>query len=367
MLNEFIMQMRPHFGEEERRALSGYNFEEGFLTEFKETNKFENQLAQILKVPDTVAVNNGTLALSLAALALGVKPGDEVIVPNFTMVASANAMKVIGAKPVFADIELSSWCIDRASIFNKINEKTKAVILVSANGRSPSYCVDKLTAELNKKNIFLIEDAAQSLGSFYNDDMPIGTKGNVATLSFSAPKIISTGQGGLVFSKDQEILEAARKMKDFGREGGGNDFHPSFGINSKFTELQAIVGIEQLKRLESRKLRRKAQSRLYEKLLEGTPTLSFPKWDARYTTPWFTEILTPSRDLLAAFLKENNVGTRYVYPPINKQPIYDGNETFEISTYISNEGLWLPSHMGVTDQMISQICELINQFLHNHN
>ena len=362
MFDEFIMHMRPFFGDSERRALFEYNFEEGFLTEFKETEHFEYELAKILEVPKTVAVNNGTIALSIAALAVGVQPGDEVIVPNFTMIASANAMRLIGAKPVFADVELSTWCLDRDSLFEKITNKTRAVVLVAANGRYPSYCVDEITAELNANNIFVIEDAAQSLGSYYADGMPIGTKGNVATLSFSAPKIISTGQGGAVFSKDPNISDNAQRIKDFGRAGGGSDFHPKFGINAKFTDLQAIIGLKQLEKLEDRKLRRKAQSLLYYELLSSVDGVQVPKWDNQCTTPWFNEILVPNRDQLAEFLKQKNVGTRNVYPPINMQPVYGQHEELQNSAYISKCGLWLPSHMGISDEIIAKICALIIQF-----
>jgi len=362
MLSDFLMQMRPHFGDAERAAIIAYNFEDGFLTEFRETEKFENNLANELGVECTTVVNNGTIALSIAALAVGIGPGDEVIVPNFTMIATPNAMKLIGAKPVFSDIELESWCIDRQEVFAKITNKTKAVILVSANGRYPSYDVDELRIELNKRGIQLIEDAAQSLGSNYPDGSSIGTKGNVGTLSFSAPKIISTGQGGAVFSRETNIVKNAAKIKDFGREGGGSDIHPMFGINSKFTDLQALVGCVQLEKLEYRKNRRKDQNILYESCLIDLNASSIPKNNFEHTTPWFSEVLVERRDDLAAHLKSKNIGTRAVYPEINKQVSYNSDDHFINSNFVSQHGLWLPSHMGVTNEMIKYICEEIINF-----
>ena len=358
--------MRPYFGDAERTAILKYNFEDAFLTEFKETEKFENYLANELGVECTTAVNNGTIALSIAALAVGIAPEDEVIVPNFTMIATPNAMKLIGAKPVFSDIELESWCIDREGIFEKITKKTKAVVLVAANGRYPSYDVDELRVELNNMGIQLIEDAAQSLGSSYPDGSSIGTKGNVGTLSFSAPKIISTGQGGLVFSRDANIVSSAAKIKDFGREGGGGDMHPTFGINSKFTDLQALVGLAQLEKLELRKTRRKEQNILYQAGLAELSGLGIPKHDFEHTTPWFSEILIEHRDGLAAYLKSKNIGTRSVYPEINKQILYNSPNHFFNSHFISEHGLWLPSHMGVTNEMIKLICDEIKQFINTH-
>lgn len=359
MLSEFLHQMRPFFGDEEREMISQYNFEDGFLTEFKETVKFEKKLSAILGVTSTVAVNNGTIALSIAGIAVGIKPGDEVIIPNFTMIATPNSMKLIGAKPIFADIEVETWCLSRDEIFKKITPRTKGVILVSANGRYPSYDVDLLREELNNQGIFLIEDAAQSLGSLYPDGTAIGTKGNVATLSFSAPKIISTGQGGIVFSRFSDIAEKARRVKDFGREQGGSDVHDSFGINSKFTDLQALVGLAQLNKLETRKIRRKEQHQLYTEHLKDCDAIRLPKNDNLNTVPWFTEVIVKNRDLFIQVLKKNNIGTRPVYPEINKQKIYDENINLHNSKIISHTGLWLPSHMGVTNFHIEYICNIL--------
>jgi perosamine synthetase len=362
MLEEFIMQMRPHFGEEERAALLKYNFEDGFLTEYLETERFEKKLAAVLGVRSTSAVNNGTIALSIAALAVGVSVGDEVIVPNFTMIATPNSMRLIGANPVFCDVELDTWCLDRNKIREKITHKTKAVVIVLANGRYPSYDVDDLRQELNHLGIQLIEDAAQSLGSKYPDGNAIGTKGNVATLSFSAPKIISTGQGGLVFSRDNEVVERAKKLKDFGRSSGGNDYHPTFGINCKFTDLQAIIGCVQLERLNDRVTRRIEQHKLYVELLGELQNVIIPENDYGSTVPWFTDIIVNDREALMQYLKNKNIGSRAVYPEINKQPIYFEDEVFPNSALISRKGVWLPSHFGVTDQAIRKICRTIRDF-----
>lgn len=362
MLSEFLPQMRPFFDDAERQALSHYDFDNGFITEFKETKKFEEILAKRLGVQGAVAVNNGTIALSLAALAVGVKPKDEVIVPNFTMVATANSMKFIGAKPIFADVEFDNWCLSKDEIYSKITKKTRAVILVNANGRYPSYDVDELRNSLNSAGIWLIEDAAQSLGSTYPDGKAIGSKGNIATLSFSGPKIISTGQGGLIFTRSNEIHRKLQLLKDFGRSSGGNDIHDYFGINSKFTELQAIVGITQLKKLDYRIKIRKEQNLLYEEKLKNCEHVKIPYNDYNATVPWFSEIIVPKRDQLIDYLKNLNIGTRAVYPELNKQKIYSSDIVLKNSKKISKMGLWLPSHMGVTNEHIKYICDEIQKF-----
>ena len=360
MVREYIMQMRPFFGEEERQALYEYDFENGFVTEYQFTKKFEEALGQQLQTDTVCALNNGTIALTIAALAVGVEPGDEVIVPNFTMIATPNSVRMLGAKPVFADVDLETWCIDYNSIFEKITDRTKAVIIVAANGRAPLFDVCKLTKLLNEKGIFVIEDAAQSLGSTYSDGTPIGLHSNIATLSFSGPKIISTGQGGAIYSSCPKIMEKVKTLKDFGRSSGGNDLHDYFGVNCKFTELQAIIGLEQLKKLRPRIIRRKEQNALYSRLLSGLDGIIIPKTNYDTTVPWFTEILVDKRDYLSKVLHDAHIGTRPVYPEVNKQLVYNKSETLVNSQKISRTGLWLPSHMGVTDDHIEFICEQIS-------
>ena len=362
MLSKFLHQMRPYFGEDEINMLKNYDFSEGFLTEFRETALFEKSLSTILGVKYCHAVNNGTMALTVAGNAVGIKPGDEILIPNFTMIATPNAFRLLGAKPIFCDIELPSLCISLQEIKKRITRKTKAVVLVNSNGRFPSYDVDELRNDLNKENIFLIEDAAQSLGSKYPDGTAIGSKANVSTLSFSSPKIISTGQGGLVFTNNDQLSNAVKRFKDFGREAGGNDQHDHFGVNFKFTELQAIVGMAQLKKLDDRCKRRLEQTIKYREALKNIRGVSVGDENLSYTVPWFNEIFVDKRDELQAFLKGNNIGTRPVYPEINKQKIYNENNTHQNSQTISLKGLWLPSHMGVSDSHIEIIGKKVKEF-----
>ena len=362
MLTEFLQQMRPYFGSDEINMLNNYDFSDGFLTEFKETALFEKSMSSILGVKYCHAVNNGTVALTVAGNAVGIKPGDEVLIPNFTMIATPNAFRLLGAKPVFCDIEIPSLCISMSEIRKRITKKTKAVVIVNSNGRFPSYDVDTLRRDLNRENIFLIVDAAQSRGSKYPDGTAIGTKANISTLSFSAPKIISTGQGGLIFTNDEELSTSIKRFKDFGRESGGNDQHDHFGVNFKFTELQAIVGLAQLKKLDERCKRRVVQTIKYRKILKNIDNVSVGDENLSYTIPWFNEIFVDKRDELQAFLKESNIGTRPVYPEINKQKIYNDNFTHQNSQIISRKGLWLPSHMGVSDAHVEIIGNTIKEF-----
>lgn len=254
---EFIMQMRPLFGEEEKRAICEYMDEDGFITEFKRTEQFEQMIAGYTGAKHCIVVNNGTVSLTLAALAVGVQAGDEVIVPNYTMIATPNSVKMFGAIPVFVDVEPETLCLDIEKVLQALTPKTKAIMLVSANGRYPKAGISAFEKLARERNLLLIEDSAQSLGSFYPDGRHIGRAGLVGSFSFSAPKIISTGQGGAVVTDDDSVAAKLRRLKDFGRSGGGNDVHDSIGYNFKFTELQACIGIEQMKKLPARVERKK--------------------------------------------------------------------------------------------------------------
>jgi perosamine synthetase len=244
----FIMQMRPLFAEEEKKAVCEYMDEDGFITEFKRTQQFEGMLAEHCKVKHCVVVNNGTIAITLAGLAVGLAHGDEVIVPNYTMIATPNAVKMFGARPVFVDVDKETLCLDLEKTRAAITEKTKAIIFVAANGRYPRCGIDAFAELCRERGLFLIEDAAQALGSIYPDGKHIGTVGLVGTISFSAPKIISTGQGGCVITNDHQVATKLRRLKDFGRAGGGCDIHDCIlGLNSSFidkSEFNFALGLE---------------------------------------------------------------------------------------------------------------------------
>jgi len=361
-MSDFIMQMRPWFGEEEKRAVCEYMDEDGFITEFKRTELFENRIAEYTGAEHCIVVNNGTISLTLAALACDIKAGDEVIVPNYTMIATPNSIKMFGAKPVFVDVEPDTLCIDINKVEDIISPKTRAIMLVSANGRYPRSRIEAFESLCLEKDLVLIEDAAQSLGSFFPDGRHIGSAGLVGSFSFSSPKIISTGQGGALITNDSKLAQKIRKLKDFGRSGGGNDIHDSIGYNFKFTELQACIGIEQLKKMPFRVHRKKEILKLYRKLLEGVEQVSFFDQDLENTTPWFIDALVEQREDLINFLKDNGIGTRVMYPPINKQVAYKESGEYPVSDLVGERGLWFPSASQLTDDEISKICSKIKQF-----
>ena len=357
-----IPQMEPWFGEEEKRSICEYMDGGGWLTEFKKTAEFEKSIADYTGAKHCIVVNNGTISLTLAALACGIKSGDEVIVPNYTMIATPNSVVMFGAIPVFVDVEPSTLILDYEETEKVITPKTKAIMLVSANGRYPSVGIEKFKVLAKKHNLSLIEDAAQSLGSFYPNGKHIGTEGDVGSFSFSAPKVISTGQGGAVVTNNDEIANKVRRLKDFGRAKGGNDIHDSIGYNFKFTELQACVGVEQMKKLQWRVDRKKQIYDLYVQNLTGLSQVTFFKQDLTYSSPWFIDALTERRSELQEFLKQKGIGTRVMYPPINKQIAYQYPGEFPISNLVGEKGLWLPSASQLTDDDVRRVTRSVKEF-----
>lgn len=364
-MSKIIPQYEPLIGTRERKAMTDYMANPGFLTEYKKTEEFENKIAEYLKIKHCIVVNNGTISLSLALLALGIKPGDRVIVPNLTMIATPNAVKLIGAEPIFVDVT-KLQLLDCALADKLISTyKAKAIILVSINGRSWGPEAWEYIWKWKEAGIKIVEDAAQSFGSKNYEGYFCGTRvGQIGSFSFSMPKIITTGQGGCLVTNDDSLADTLRKLKDFGRNGGGNDTHSCFGINSKFTEMQAVIGLTQLEGIEFRVRRKKEIFNLYKEQLNKVPNIQFLATNLSVVTPWFVDIFVAEPLKLGAFLKTKNIRTRPIYPPINTQEAYKSinNWPFPVTKKLSSRGIWLPSSLTLKDEDIIYICNCIKEF-----
>lgn len=358
---EFINQMEPAFDINEQNALNEYMSMGGWVTEFKKTRQFEDMIKEYTGAKYCWITANGTVSLSIALMACGVGVGDEVICPDYTMVATPNSAELIGAKAIFVDVERDTLCMDFEKMKAAVTSRTKAVMLVSINGRYPNK-YDEFVSYCQEHNINLIEDSAQSLGSFYNGTH-IGRFGKIGSFSFSAPKIITTGQGGALITDDEELSEKIKKIRDFGRDKGGSDHYLVKGWNFKFTDLQAVVGIEQMKKVPDRVKRKKEMGKLYDSMLSGIPGVEIIKTNYDNTSPWFFDILCDRREELMTYMKEKGVGTRPFYPPLHSEPAYGYTDRhFPVTEEISAKGLWLPSSVLVTDEQIKYICECIKEF-----
>lgn len=355
---EMILQSRPNFDINEANACYEY-LKDGnnFITEYTQTEKLEKMICDYIKCKNCIMTTSGNIALVLALMAIDIKAGDEIIVPNYTMIATINSIKLLGAIPVIIDVEKDTYTISKRLIEKEINSKTKAVINVSLNNRHNN--INEIVELCNETNIILIEDSAQSLGCFVGDKH-FGTFGKIGCFSLSTPKIISTGQGGFLITDDDELAAKIRIIKNFGRKTGGIDIFETFGINFKYTDIQAIIGIEQMKKLEIRKIYMRNLFNTYYEQLSSLNIMIPPKDDNWF--PWFIDVITDKRDDLMNFLKAHNIQTRVTYPEINKTYMYNDNRTLEVSNYISSNCLFLPSHTLLKKEEIIHICNIIKLF-----
>lgn len=362
MKKAFIPQMEPWFDAKEASAVYRYMKNGGWITEYEQTKKLESMIADFIKSKNCIMVNNGTVSLTLAILALGIKPNDEILIPDITMIASPNSALLIGVKPVFVDIETKTLCMDLKDAESKITSKTKALMYVAFNGRCGN--MNKVRTFCRENKLYLIEDSAQALGSYFQNKH-LGTFGDIGSFSFSVPKIITTGQGGAVVTNNSKLADKVRKMKDFGRDRGGIDFHPYLGWNFKFTDIQAVIGIEQMKKLKSRMKRKKEIYKQYINGLKDIKEINLIPTNLKKTTPWFIDIFVANPDRLAKYLLKKGIGTRRIYPAIHTQKVYQkfgSDKKFPVAAKIASEGLWLPSSTKLTRQNIDYIIKSIRAF-----
>lgn len=350
-----INQIEPQIGEGEVKAMAEYLRSGGWLTEYKKTAEFERMIARHTGSKFCSVVSNATSALAIAMWACDIGLGDEVLVPNYTMIATPNAVRLVGAKPVLVDIEPQTLCMDLECAKKALTKRTKAIILVPLNGRAPdmgAFCLFCLDNRLR-----LLEDAAQSLGSFQYGQH-LGTFGEIGVFSFASPKIVTTGQGGALVTDDEDLYNKIRKIKDWGREKGGTDRHDTMGYNFKFTDLQAVIGIEQMKKLPERALKKRHIYKVYLSQL-GDVLEMIPRTNE--STPWFIDVYLDNPQSLLNHLRAHRIGSRLVYPPINEQVIYANGNDYPVSKRYCHRGLWLPSSVTLTDEQIIGICELIKE------
>jgi perosamine synthetase len=355
--------MEPLVTAADADAVDRYLRSGGWLTEFRETRAFERMICDYTGARYCVAAPSGTLALFLALKAMGIGPGDEVLVPDLTMAASATAVILAGGTVVFADVDPGTLCLDLPAAERLVTPRTKAVMVVSLNGRSPVDLIE-FAARCRARGVKVIEDAAQSLGSF-NHGRHLGTIGDSGCLSFSSQKLVTTGQGGAVITDDEAAYGRMNELRDFGRLEGGSDHYLSVGWNLKFTDLQAVIGASQMGRLPGMVERKKQIFARYRDQLAGLNGLEVPQTDLANVTPWFVDVLVDA-DLkpgLMSHLKANGVGSRALYPPLHAEPAFAVAGSYPVAIDISRRGLWLPSSLRLEDGQIATICGLIRRFL----
>jgi len=353
----------PSIGEKEyeyiRSVLNNNYPNEGTLT-----TSFENKLSELLGVKHTIAVPNGTSALYLSLKALEVGQGDEVIVPDITFIATANATNMCGAKPIFVDIDKKTMNMAPDCFEKAITKRTKAVIPVHVSGRAAD--IQNISKIAKEHNIFIIEDAAEGFYSKHNGKC-LGTFGKMGCFSFSAHKTITTGQGGAIVTDDDKLNITLRELKDQGRltrGTGGDDLHDVIGYNFKYTDLQAAVGLGQLEYLKSRIERMKRNYLLYSEELEKVEEVHLFKFDIKGgEIPQWIDAAIENRDKFDSYLRSKDIDCRRFWFPIHTQKPYKlPDNDFPNSIEMAAKSLWLPSAYTMTDYEIQYVCSHIKKF-----
>ncbi len=331
-------------------------------------HRFEAAFASAVGAQVGIATSSGTTALHLAVAALGIGPGDEVIVPTFTMIASANAVAYTGATPVFVDSEPDYWNIDPAAFEAAITPRTRAVIVVHAYGHPAE--MEPILAIARARGIKVIEDAAEAHGALYHGE-PVGSIGDIAAFSFYGNKIITTGEGGMVTTNDAALGAIVRNMRDHAFSQVRHFWHERRGYSYRMTNMQAAVGLAQTERLNEFVNRKRANHDAYDAVLRGLPlTLPSEAGDV-LSVFWMYLILVDadagtSRDTLRERLAARGIETRTAFIPLHLQPIFSDawtGSSFPVAEDVGRRGLYLPSGIGLTPEDIAFVGEEVARAL----
>ena len=331
----------------------------------KFVNEFENAFAEYVGVKHATTVSNGTVAIHLALLALGIGEGDEVIVPSLTYIASVNSIAYTGATPVFVDSLQDSWQIDPADVIKKITPKTKAIMAVHLYGHPCD--MDALVEICMKNNLFLIEDCAEAIGTMYKGKH-VGTFGDISTFSFFGNKTITTGEGGMVVTNDKTLHDRSVHFKGQGLAKHRQYWHDVIGYNYRMTNICAAIGLAQLENIEEVLIEKKRVADTYRKLLENTTVVFHnPIGDDVYHSYWMCSILTQDakqRDVLRTHLEKEGIETRPLFYPVHTMPMYSAQyQRHPVAEDLGWRGLNLPSYPGLKSEEIEFICEKIKEIL----
>lgn len=334
----------------------------------KYVKKFEDDFSKYINAPGAIAVSNGTVALHLALVALGVGPGDEVLVPDLTFAATANAVIYTGAIPVLVDVNPHTLCIDPQAATKAITSKTRAIIPVHLYGH-PSD-MDAINELASKNSLFVIEDCAEALGTRYKGKH-VGVFGDAAIFSFFGNKTITTGEGGMVNFKDSTVHKRAIILRDHGMDPDKRYWHTEIGYNYRMTNIQAAIGVAQLERINYFLEKKRWIAEQYTIRLKDISNIKLPsEYGNVFSSYWLFTIeligdLACDRDELLRRLTLNGIEARQVFIPLHEMPPYKkyvkSSECFPVSTNVSKASLSLPSSAALTESEIEAVCHVIEE------
>jgi perosamine synthetase len=326
--------------------------------------RFEREFARFCEAEHGIATSNGTTALHLALATLGIGPGDEVLVPDLTFIATANVVRYAGATPVLVDAERSSWALDPADARRKVTPRTRAIIPVHVYGHPAD--LDPILALAREHGFAVVEDAAEAHGARYRGRR-VGALGDLGAFSFYGNKIITTGEGGMVVTNDPALARRAAFLRDHAMDPVRRYYHPEIGFNYRMTNVQAAIGCAQMEQVDAILDRRKTLAAAYEAGLAGVPGLTRPP-----VAPWaenvywmYSVLVEPAfgrdRDAVREGLRARGVDSRPFFVPLHEQPPYRTDAPFPAATDLSRRGINLPSGNALTLEQIGTVCAALRE------
>ncbi|MCU1588008.1 MAG: DegT/DnrJ/EryC1/StrS family aminotransferase [Frankiales bacterium] len=343
----------PQIGDAERAAVDRV-LRSGMLAQGPEVAAFEEEFSQLVEGRHCVAVNAGTTALHLGLLAAGIGPGDEVVVPSFTFAATANAVRLAGATPVFADIDAATFCLDPAATEAVLTSRTRAVMPVHLYGQPAA--ADRFRQLCDRHHLLLFEDAAQAhVASLHG--RPVGAWGDLAAFSFYPTKNMTTGEGGLVVTPDAAVARNLRLLRNQGMEK--RYYNEIVGFNARMTDIAAAIGRVQLTRLAGFTSRRQDIARRYDEELTSVRTPPVAA-GAEHVYHQYT-VRADDRDALLARLNEQGIGAGLYYPvAVHRLPSYDLDLELPVTTEACEQVLSLPIGPHLSDADVTAVIDAVN-------
>lgn len=353
----------PSLGGNERRYVDQCLDSTWISSKGEFVERFESSFAEFIGARHATSVANGTVALHLAMAASGIGPGDEVIVPTFTYIASVNMIVEAGATPVFVDSDASTWQVDPAAIRSAITSRTKAVLVVHLYGHPCS--MDEIVDLCDKRGLLLIEDCAEAFGTLYQG-RHVGTFGQISTFSFYGNKTITTGEGGMVVCREGALHKKCAKLKNQGVSETVEYWHDEIAYNYRMTNVCAAIGLAQLERAPGIIARKRQVAAWYEKALAGLPVQLHREVGNVVHSYWMNSLLVPDpaqRDPLRKHLGLADIETRPTFYPVHLMPMYNlPARHFPVAESLGARGINLPSSPLLDAIHIERIAEAISRF-----
>jgi len=373
-MNDFIPVNEPLLNGNEKKYLNecidtGWISSEGpFIKEF------ENRFAATVGRKHAIAVSNGTAAIDAAIEALDLRDGDEVIMPTFTIISCINQIVRNGAKPVLVDTDSNTWNMDVSQIESKITTKTKAIMIVHIYGLPVD--VNPVLQLASKYNIKVIEDAAEMHGQTYCGK-PCGSFGDISTFSFYPNKHITTGEGGMIVTDNDELAERCRSLRNLCFKPQKRFVHESLGWNLRMTNIQAALGLAQIERIDEFVAKKRAMGKIYTELLSGLQDLiqlPLPSTDYADNIYWVYGIVLKEKSALNAEtmmrkMSQLGIGTRPFFYPMHMQPVFKKanmfvGESYPVAESIAENGFYIPSGLALTEEQMNIVAEKVRKALH---